>query len=93
MIYKPNDKIEPIGARVGRAAHNFIHDMSIAPALENRRSPGYRRVEPFMTGKHLLPVIGPAETVATPRLKRIVGGRADLPQWAGLYYNVAERAA
>ena len=50
-FYKPKDDIEPDPVRgLAMRRTNLIPDaVSCALPLDNRRSPGYRRVEPFMT--------------------------------------------
>jgi mannose-6-phosphate isomerase-like protein (cupin superfamily) len=50
-FYKPNDNIEPDPVRgLAMRRTNFIPDIvNCELPLDNRRSPGYRRVEPFMT--------------------------------------------
>src|SRR5215469_3450950 len=51
-FYKPNDNIEPDPVRgLAMRRTNFSPDIvNCDLPLDNRRSPGYRRVEPFMTG-------------------------------------------
>jgi mannose-6-phosphate isomerase-like protein (cupin superfamily) len=50
-FYKPNDDIEPDPVRgLAMRRTNFIPDIvNCELPLDNRRSPGYRRIEPFMT--------------------------------------------
>lgn len=50
-FYKPNDDIEPDPVRgLAMRRTNFIPDIvNCDLPLDNRRSPGYRRIEPFMT--------------------------------------------
>ena len=64
--FKPRDDIEPDPIR-GLAIRrtNLIPDIvNTDLPLDNRRSPGYRRVEPFMAGKPLLFVDRPARDCA-----------------------------
>jgi len=51
-FYKPNDNIEPDPVRgLAMRRSNFMPDIvDCELPLDNRRSPGYRRIEPFMTG-------------------------------------------
>jgi len=51
-FYKPNDDVEPDPVRgLAMRRSNFVPDVvNCDLPLDNRRSPGYRRVEPFMTG-------------------------------------------
>ena len=62
-FYKPKDDIEPDPVRgLAMRRTNFIPDvMSCELPLDNRRSPGYRRVEPFMTGNTFYLWIGQHE--------------------------------
>ncbi|HEY8507093.1 MAG TPA: hypothetical protein VIL32_01980, partial [Steroidobacteraceae bacterium] len=50
-FYKPNEDIEPDPVRgLAMRRTNFIPDIvNCDLPLDNRRSPGYRRIEPFMT--------------------------------------------
>jgi mannose-6-phosphate isomerase-like protein (cupin superfamily) len=50
-FYKPNDDIEPDPVRgLAMRRANFLPDIVTCQLpLDNRRSPGYRRIEPFMT--------------------------------------------
>jgi mannose-6-phosphate isomerase-like protein (cupin superfamily) len=50
-FYKPNDDVEPDPVRgLAMRRTNFIPDIvNCDLPLDNRRSPGYRRIEPFMT--------------------------------------------
>jgi len=51
-FYKPNDDVEPDPVRgLAMRRSNFVPDViNCDLPLDNRRSPGFRRVEPFMTG-------------------------------------------
>jgi quercetin dioxygenase-like cupin family protein len=62
-FYKPNDNIEPDPVRgLAMRRTNFIPDIvNCELPLDNRRSPGYRRVEPFMTGNTFYLWIGQHE--------------------------------
>src|SRR5208282_5996165 len=62
-FYKPNDDIEPDPVRgLAMRRTNFIPDIANCDLpLDNRRSPGYRRVEPFMTGNTFYLWIGQHE--------------------------------
>lgn len=63
-FYKPNDDIEPDPIRgLAMRRTNMVPDIfSCDLPLDNRRSPGYRRVEPFMTGNNFYLWIGQHET-------------------------------
>jgi hypothetical protein len=62
-FYKPKDDIEPDPVRgLAMRRSNFIPDaMNCDLPLDNRRSPGFRRVEPFMTGNQFYFWIGQHE--------------------------------
>jgi mannose-6-phosphate isomerase-like protein (cupin superfamily) len=62
-FYKPNDDIEPDPIRgLAMRRTNFIPDIvRCTLPLDNRRSPGYRRIEPFMTGNTFYLWIGQHE--------------------------------
>ena len=62
-FYKYNDDIEPDPVRgLAMRRTNFIPDIvNCDLPLDNRRSPGYRRVEPFMTGNSFYFWIGQHE--------------------------------
>ena len=62
-FYKPNDDIEPDPVRgLAMRRTNFIPDIvNCELPLDNRRSPGYRRIEPFMTGNTFYLWIGQHE--------------------------------
>ena len=62
-FYKPNDDIEPDPVRgLAMRRTNLSPDIvDCALPLDNRRSPGYRRVEPFMTGNTFYLWIGQHE--------------------------------
>ncbi len=62
-FYKPKDDIEPDPVRgLAMRRSNFIPDvMNCDLPLDNRRSPGFRRVEPFMTGNQFYLWIGQHE--------------------------------
>ncbi len=62
-FYKPNDDIEPDPVRgLAMRRTNFIPDIVHCELpLDNRRSPGYRRIEPFMTGNTFYLWIGQHE--------------------------------
>ncbi len=62
-FYKPRDDIEPDPVRgLAMRRTNFIPDIANCDLpLDNRRSPGYRRVEPFMTGNTFYLWIGQHE--------------------------------
>jgi quercetin dioxygenase-like cupin family protein len=62
-FYKPNDDVEPDPVRgLAMRRTNFIPDIVRCELpLDNRRSPGYRRIEPFMTGNSFYLWIGQHE--------------------------------
>jgi quercetin dioxygenase-like cupin family protein len=62
-FYRPNDDIEPDPVRgLAMRRTNFIPDIvNCELPLDNRRSPGYRRIEPFMTGNTFYLWIGQHE--------------------------------
>jgi mannose-6-phosphate isomerase-like protein (cupin superfamily) len=62
-FYKPNDDIEPDPVRgLAMRRTNLIPDIVHCELpLDNRRSPGYRRIEPFMTGNTFYLWIGQHE--------------------------------
>jgi quercetin dioxygenase-like cupin family protein len=62
-FYRPNDDIEPDPVRgLAMRRTNFIPDIVHCELpLDNRRSPGYRRIEPFMTGNTFYLWIGQHE--------------------------------
>ena len=63
-FFKPNDAItpEPVMGRAMRRT-NFIPDIiNCDLPLDNRRSPGYRRVEPYMARQQFYSFIGQHET-------------------------------
>ena len=62
--FKPRDDIEPDPIRgLAMRRTNLIPDVvNTALPLDNRRSPGYRRVEPFMAGNRFYLWIGQHET-------------------------------
>jgi len=62
-FYKPNDDIEPDPVRgLAMRRTNFIPDIVTCELpLDNRRSPGSRRIEPFMTGNSFYLWIGQHE--------------------------------
>jgi quercetin dioxygenase-like cupin family protein len=63
-FFKPNDDIEPDPVRgLAMQRTNFIPDIIAAELpLDNRRSPGYRRVEPMMAGNRFYQFIGQYES-------------------------------
>jgi len=63
-FYKPVDDIEPDPIRgLAMRRTNLVPDIvNCELPLDNRRSPGYRRVEPFMTGNKFYLWIGQHET-------------------------------
>ncbi len=62
--FKPNDDLEPDPVRgLAMRRTNFIPDIINADLpLDNRRSPGYRRMEPSMAGNRFYFWIGQHET-------------------------------
>ncbi len=62
--YKPNDDIEPDPIRgLAMKKTNIIADIvNCELPLDNRRSPGYRRIEPHMAGQNFYLWIGQHET-------------------------------
>jgi quercetin dioxygenase-like cupin family protein len=62
-FYRPNDDVEPDPVRgLAMRRTNFIPDIvNCELPLDNRRSPGYRRIEPFMTGNTFYLWIGQHE--------------------------------
>ena len=91
-FFKPRDDVEPDPIRgLAMRRTNFIPDIvnSELP-LDNRRSPGYRRVEPAMARQPVLSVDRAARDRplfqgAQARLRR----RADLRQGQGLHLHLA----
>ncbi|MBT3916614.1 MAG: cupin [Rhodospirillaceae bacterium] len=63
-FYQPNDDIEPDPIRgLAMRRTNMVPDIfNCELPLDNRRSPGYRRVEPFMTNNNFYLWIGQHET-------------------------------
>ncbi len=63
-FYKPKDDIEPDPVRgLAMRRTNFIPDIvNCELPLDNRRSPGYRRIQPFMTENSFYLWIGQHET-------------------------------
>ncbi|MBI2986802.1 MAG: cupin domain-containing protein [Deltaproteobacteria bacterium] len=61
--YKPKDEIEPDPVRgLAMRQTNIIPDIiNCELPLDNRRSPGYRRIEPYMTGNNFYLWIGQHE--------------------------------
>lgn len=61
--YKPREEIEPDPVRgLAMRRTNIIPDIVTCELpLDNRRSPGYRRIEPHMTGNHFYLWIGQHE--------------------------------
>ena len=61
--YKPKEEIEPDPVRgLAMRRTNIIPDIvNCELPLDNRRSPGYRRIEPHMTGNHFYLWIGQHE--------------------------------
>ena len=91
-FYKYKDDIEPDPVRgLAMRRTNFIPDIvNCDLPLDNRRSPGYRRVEPFMTGNTLLSLDRPArERPLFQGARAHLGGGADLPQGQGLHLHLA----
>ncbi len=62
--FKPSDDIEPDPVRgLAMRRTNFVPDVIAAELpLDNRRSPGYRRMEPMMAGQRFYLWIGQHET-------------------------------
>ena len=62
--FKPGDDIEPDPVRgLAMRRTNFIPDVITTELpLDNRRSPGYRRIEPYMAGQRFYLWIGQHET-------------------------------
>ena len=91
-FYKYKDDIEPDPVRgLAMRRTNFIPDIiNCDLPLDNRRSPGWRRVEPFMTGNTLLSVDRPArERPLFQGARAHLGGGADLPEGQGLHLHLA----
>ncbi len=63
-FYRPSDDIEPDPIRgLAMRRTNLVPDVvNCELPLDNRRSPGYRRVEPFMTGNKFYLWLGQHET-------------------------------
>lgn len=63
-FYKPSEEIEPDPIRgLAMRRTNLVPDVvNCELPLDNRRSPGYRRVEPFMTGNKFYLWLGQHET-------------------------------
>ena len=94
-FYKYKDDIEPDPVRgLAMRRTNFIPDIvNCDLPLDNRRSPGWRRVEPFMTGNTFLSVDRPArERPLFQGARAHLGRRADLRQGQGLHLYLAGAA-
>ena len=91
-FYKYKDDIEPDPVRgLAMRRTNFIPDIvNCDLPLDNRRSPGFRRVEPFMTGNTFYLWIGAArERPLLQGPRPHVGRGARLHQGQGLHLHVA----
>ena len=91
-FYKPKDDIEPDPVRgLAMRRTNLIPDaINCELPLDNRRSPGFRRVEPFMTGNQFYLWIGQHENGRYSEGARAhVGRDPDLHQGQGLHDQLA----
>jgi mannose-6-phosphate isomerase-like protein (cupin superfamily) len=88
-FYKYKDDIEPDPVRgLAMRRTNFIPDIvNCDLPLDNRRSPGWRRVEPFMTGNTFYRPARERPLFQGPRPH--LGRGADLRQGQGLHLYVA----
>lgn len=61
--FKPSEDIAPDPVRgLAMRRSNMLPDINCQLPLDNRRSPGYRRIEPFMTNNQFYMWIGEHET-------------------------------
>ena len=94
-FFKPKDDIEPDPVRgLAMRRTNIIPDIiNCELPLDNRRSPGYRRIEPQMAGNRFYTVHRPARDrpLFQGAQARLRGG-ADLPQGQGLHLHLAGSA-
>ena len=91
-FYKYKDDIEPDPVRgLAMRRTNFIPDIvNCDLPLDNRRSPGFRRVEPFMTGNMFYLWIGQHENGRYSKAHAHTSAAVlDLPQGQGLHLHVA----
>ena len=91
-FYKYKDDIEPDPVRgLAMRRTNFVPDIvNCDLPLDNRRSPGFRRVEPFMTGNTFYLWIGQHENGRYSKAHAHTSRRrADLHQGQGLHLHVA----
>ena len=91
-FFKAKDDIEPDPVRgLAMRKTNFIPDViNCELPLDNRRSPGYRRVEPFMTNNQFYLLDRPArERPLFEGPRPHFRGDPDLPQRQGLYLFLA----
>ncbi len=96
--FKPRDDIEPDPVRgLAMRRTNLIPDIvNCDLPLDNRRSPGYRRVEPSMGGNRFLPMDRHQHETGTlfwhSRTSTLPPRCAHLRQGRGLYLHVARGA-
>ncbi len=91
-FYKYKDDIEPDPVRgLAMRRTNFVPDIvNCDLPLDNRRSPGFRRVEPFMTGNTFYLWIGQHENGRYSKAHAHTSARgADLHQGQGLHLHLA----
>jgi hypothetical protein len=91
-FYKYKDDIEPDPVRgLAMRRTNFVPDIvNCDLPLDNRRSPGFRRVEPFMTGNTFYLWIGQHENGRYSKAHaHTSAGGADLHQGQGLHLHLA----
>jgi hypothetical protein len=91
-FYKYKDDIEPDPVRgLAMRRTNFVPDVvNCDLPLDNRRSPGWRRVEPFMTGNTFYLWIGQHENGRYSKAHAHTSAAgADLPEGQGLHLYLA----
>ena len=94
-FYKYKDDIEPDPVRgLAMRRTNFVPDIvNCDLPLDNRRSPGFRRVEPFMTGNTFYLWIGQHENGRYSKAHAHTSAAVlDLHQGQGLHLHVAGAA-
>jgi hypothetical protein len=87
-FFKPNDDVEPDPIRgLAMRRTNFVPDIvNTELPLDNRRSPGYRRVEPQMANNRFM-LDRPHERLVIPRRTSISRLRCRLRQRQGLHLH------
>ena len=92
--FKPKDDLEPDPVRgLAMRRTNFIPDIiNCEMPLDNRRSPGYRRIEPHMGAQRFYLWIGQHETGRYSKAHaHEIRRDADLPEGQGLHLHLARR--